>query len=339
MKNIWRQLGALTAAGALAFSIGACSSEKKADSASGSDSVMEVNFGYIPDLNGTALLAIAEGEGLWAKHGLKANVQTFTNGPLQIQAMGTNDIDYGYIGNGAFWLPASGKADMACLLGTSQADRIIAQPGITSVKDLKGKKVGVPEGTSGDTILTLALEKNGMSADDIDRVPMDASTVVSAFSAGQIDAASIWYPLVDTIKEQVPQLVELAQDSDFEDTMAFPSAIVMRKGLASENPELAKRVEKVLYEALEYRVQNADKTLELVAEMSQQKVEDLKAESVHMRIFSAEEQIKLWDDGTIKTWLENMNQFFVDGGKVQKSEVLSPEEYFQADLLKAAAAN
>ncbi|MDO5729955.1 MAG: ABC transporter substrate-binding protein [Actinomycetaceae bacterium] len=88
--------------------------------------------------------------------------------------------------------------------------------------DLKGKKVGVPEGTSGDTILTLALEKNGMTVDDIDRVPMDPATVVPAFSAGQIDAAGIWYPLVDTIKEQVPDLVELAQDSDFEDTMAFP---------------------------------------------------------------------------------------------------------------------
>lgn len=345
MRKTLRHMTAAVAVGALALAMGACSSDKPAaegtagatDGASAPVEVMEVKFGYIPDLNGTSLLAIAEGEGLWEKHGLKANLQTFTNGPLQIQAMGTEDIDYGYIGNGAFWLPASGKADMACLLATSQADRLIAQPGIKSIADLKGKKVGVPEGTSGDTILTLALEKNGMTVDDINRVPMDPATVVSAFSAGQIDAAGIWYPLVGTIKEQVPDLEEIAQDSDFEDTMAFPSAIVMRKGLAEKDAELAKRVQKVLYEALNYRAENPDKTLELVAKMSQQKVEDLKGEAEHIKVLSAEDQIKLWDDGTIKKWLENMNKFFVKGGKVQESEVLSPDEYFKADLLKEAA--
>ena len=30
----------------------------------------EVAFGYIPDFNGTSLLAIAEDQGLWEKHGL-----------------------------------------------------------------------------------------------------------------------------------------------------------------------------------------------------------------------------------------------------------------------------
>lgn len=344
MRKSLRHLTAALAVGALTLSLGACSSSNEAEPApteGGEEAapveVIDINFGYIPDLNGTALLAIADSEGLWEKHGLKPNLQTFTNGPLQIQAMGTKDIDYGYIGNGAFWLPASGKADMACLLATSQADRLIAQPGITSIADLKGKKVGVPEGTSGDTILTLALEKNGMTVDDIDRVPMDPATVVPAFSAGQIDAAGIWYPLVDTIKEQVPDLVELAQDSDFEDTMAFPSAIVMRKGLAQENPEMAKRVEKVLYEALNFRAANPDETLEMVAKMSEQKVEDLKGEAVHIKVLSADDQIKMWDDGTIKTWLTNMGDFFVKGGKVQESELLDPAEYFQGDLLKEAA--
>lgn len=344
MRKSLRHLTAALAVGALTLSLGACSPSKDTEPApteGGEEAapveVIDINFGYIPDLNGTALLAIADSEGLWEKHGLKPNLQTFTNGPLQIQAMGTKDIDYGYIGNGAFWLPASGKADMACLLATSQADRLIAQPGITSIADLKGKKVGVPEGTSGDTILTLALEKNGMTVDDIDRVPMDPATVVPAFSAGQIDAAGIWYPLVDTIKEQVPDLVELAQDSDFEDTMAFPSAIVMRKGLAQENPEMAKRVEKVLYEALNFRAANPDETLEMVAKMSEQKVEDLKGEAVHIKVLSADDQIKMWDDGTIKTWLTNMGDFFVKGGKVQESELLDPAEYFQGDLLKEAA--
>ena len=329
----------VAAAGALALGLAGCSGSSDSgsgDPGSSDKKVMDVNFGYITDLNGTALLAIADSEKLWEKNGLKPNLRTFNNGPLQIQALGTKDLDYGYIGNGAFWLPMSGKAELACMIATSQADRVIAQPGIKTIQDLKGKKVGVPEVTSGDTILELALAKAGMSASDIQRVPMDPSTIVSAFSSKQIDAAGMWYPNVETIKKQVPDLVELAKDSDFEDQMAFPSAIVMRKGLAKENPELAKRVEKVLYEALKYRAENPDKTVELVAKMANQKKEDLAGEAKYIKPLTPEDQIKLWDDGTLKKWLNNMGDFFVKNKKVDKGALLKPEDYFRIDLLKAA---
>ncbi|EEH64458.1 ABC transporter, substrate-binding protein, aliphatic sulfonates family [Gleimia coleocanis DSM 15436] len=334
-----RRFSAFAAVAALSMGMAACGgTDAPADKAAEKPmEVMDVNFGYIPDLNGTALIAIANDQGLWEKHGLNVNLKTFTNGPLQIQALGTKDLDYGYIGNGAFWLPASGKADMACLIATSQADRVIAQPGIKDIKDLKGKKVGVPEGTSGDTILTLALEKAGMTIDDIERVPMDPGTVVSAFSAGQIDAAGLWYPMVDTIKKQVPDLVELAEDKDFEDQLAFPSAIVMRKGLDKENPELAKRVQMVLTEALDFRAENGDKTVELVAALSGQDAEALKGEAKYIATLSTADQLKLWEDGTIENWLNTLGKFFVKNGKVQESELLAPNTYFKIDLLKEAA--
>ena len=111
----------------------------------------EVTYGYIPDFNGASLL---DGEtGLWEENGLKVTTQTFTNGPLQIQALGTGDLDFGYIGPGAMWLPASGKAKVVTVNGVGQADRVIAQPGIAAIEDLAGKKVAIPEGTSGDMIV------------------------------------------------------------------------------------------------------------------------------------------------------------------------------------------
>lgn len=327
--------GTLVACGSSSDSGAKKTDSKGADSSTSKE--INVSFGYIPDLNGTALLAIAKDQGLWKKQNINVSLKTFTNGPLQITALGTGDLDYGYIGNGAFWLPAKGKADIASLIATSNADRLIAQPGIKSVKDLKGKKVGVPEGTSGDTILSLALEKNGMTAKDIQRIPMDPTAITSAFAAGQIDAAGIWYPLVATIKQRVPNLVELATDNDFKDTMAFPSAIVMQKDLAKKDPDKAARVEKVLVEALNYRKANPDKTLELVAQMSQQPVEKLQGEAKYINTLSADDQVKLWKDGTIEKWLTAMGNFFVSKGKVTKSELLPPKEYFEAELLEKAA--
>src|SRR5262245_3044459 len=153
----------------------------------------EVRFGYIADYNGASLLAIAAKQGYWDDEGLTPELKVFTNGPLQIQALGAGDLDFGYIGPGAFWLPASGQSKIVAINTLTFADRVIAQPGIRSVKDLKGKRVGVPEGTSGDMVLNLALADAGLSAKDIEKVPMDPSTVVSAFVSGQIDAAGIWY--------------------------------------------------------------------------------------------------------------------------------------------------
>ena len=85
------------------------------------------------------LLAIAEDQGLWEEHGIDATTSSFTNGPLQIQALGTGDLDFGYIGPGAMWLPASGQAKVIAVNTLGGADRVIAQPGTDSLEDLAGK--------------------------------------------------------------------------------------------------------------------------------------------------------------------------------------------------------
>ncbi len=148
-----------------------------------------IRVGYIADYFGTSLTAIAKDQQLWAKHGLEPDMKVFTNGPIQIQALGAGSLDFGYIGPGALWLPASGKAKIVAINVIGLADRVIAQAGFKTMADLKGKKVGVPQGTSGDMLLRLALAKAGMRLSDVETIKMDPSTVVSAFASKQIDAA------------------------------------------------------------------------------------------------------------------------------------------------------
>ncbi|MFE5027754.1 ABC transporter substrate-binding protein [Streptomyces sp. NPDC056656] len=128
------------------------------------------------------------------------------------------------------------------------ADRVIGQPGMKPMKDLKGKRIGVPEGTSGDMILNIALEKAGMTTKDIQKINMDPSTVVSAFAAGKIDGAGIFYPAIATIKAKVPDLEEVASTVDTGD--AFPTAFVA----GNKVPETKNaKVIKVLQEANDWR--------------------------------------------------------------------------------------
>ena len=305
-------------------------------SSCGDDSDGEkVTFGYIGDYNGTSLLAIADDQGLWEKHGLEVDAKVFTNGPLQIQALGTGDLDFGYIGPGAFWMPASGQAKIVAINTLGNADRVIAQSGNTSIEQLKGKTVAVPEGTSGDMILTLALENAGMTKEDVKVVNMDPSTIVSAFASKQVDAAGFWYPAIETIKAQVPDLAELAKNSDFESQMAFPTAFVAGNDVVSDDEAKTEKTIAVLREAMEYRTAHMDESIKLTAEMLNVPVEQVEADAGNVQVLSVDEVDQMTEDGTIDGWLTAMTDYFVDAGQLEAP--VDPETYYTGDLFTAAA--
>lgn len=322
-----RILAAATAAMALASA--GCSS------GGGGSAATRVNFGYIGDFNGTSLLAVAKEKGLWKKHGLNAKTKVFTNGPLQIQALGTGDLDFGYIGPGAMWLPASGKAKVIALNTLGNADRVIAQPGVTSLAALRGKTIGVPDGTSGDMILTLALQSAGLTKKDVKIVSMDPSTIVSAFASKKIDAAGFWYPAITTIKKQVPGLVELAKDTDFANKVSFPTAFVAGNDVVAKKKDKVEKVISVLREAMQFRKDHPEQTIEYTAKMIGIGPEQVKADAANNTILSPADLDKDTRDGTINKWLTGMNAYFVQAGKLPSP--VSPTAYYTGDLFTAAA--
>ncbi|GLX00918.1 aliphatic sulfonate ABC transporter substrate-binding protein [Microtetraspora sp. NBRC 16547] len=333
MRQPRRLIAAFGAALALLLPVAACG-DSSSDSA---DGATEITFGYIADFSGVASLAAADKLGLWKKQGLTPSLKAFTNGPLQIQALGAGDLDVGYIGSGATWLPASGKAKIISVNMLGQADRVITRPGsgITSIAELKGKKVGVPEGTSGDMILQLALKEAGLAPTDVQKVSMDASTVVTAFSSGQVDAAAIWYPLIDTIKKNVPDLVELTKSEDFYPKLSFPSSFVARNELVKDHPETVTKVLKVLQEANDWVAANTAEAEGLSASFLKAPAEQFKGASSVTKILTTAELAEFSADGTVAGWYKGLADIFVTMGKITESP--DPATYYTADLYRAAA--
>ncbi len=73
-------------------------------------------------------------------------------------------------------------------------DMVVAKPGIESVKDLKGKKVGVEVGFVGHLLLLKALEANGMTEADVTLVNVPTHETPKAFGSGDVDAIVAWQP-------------------------------------------------------------------------------------------------------------------------------------------------
>ncbi len=293
-----------------------------------------VRLGYIADYQNASLPAIAADQKLWEAEGLVPDVKVFTNGPIQIQAMGAGSLDFGAIGPGALWLPASGRTKVIAVNLLTFSDRVIAQPEIGSMQDLKGKKVGVPQGTSGEMILRLALTKAGMGIADIEVVPMDPSTIVAAFASKQIAAAGLWYPLVDVLKKRVPDLKELAADQDFYPGTSFPNTFVVRNEILQSDPELVTKFQRVLKKAMDYRVANFERSIELSAAFLGAPIDAVRTLAKTVKLLTSAELVQQTNDGTVDGWFARLNDMFKEFGTLPNP--LPPSQFYEGKLFVAA---
>ena len=64
----------------------------------------------------------------------------------------------------------------------------LKKTGIKSIKDLAGKKVGVPSGSSQTTMLPLFLKANGLKESEVNLINMPLTSMVPTLLQGQVDA-------------------------------------------------------------------------------------------------------------------------------------------------------
>ena len=163
---------------------------------------------------------------------------------------------------------------------------------------------------------------------------MDPSTIVAAFTSKQIEAAGIWYPLIDTIKPRVPDMKELASNQEFYPQTSFINTFVARNEIVEQNPDAVKKFLRVMKKAMDYRVANLDRSIELTTAFlnAPKEVTDKVARS--RKMLSSQELDAFTKDGTVNKWLTDFNKMFQDFGTVK--DPLAPEKYFTADLFTAA---
>jgi NitT/TauT family transport system substrate-binding protein len=92
------------------------------------------------------------------------------------------------------------------------ADKLVAKPEITTINDLKGKRIAYSEGSVGEYFLYYALSLAGLGPQDVTLVPQpDVASAVQAYVGGQADAVSAWEPdVLDA--EQAGGAVLIASD-------------------------------------------------------------------------------------------------------------------------------
>ncbi len=83
-------------------------------------------------------------------------------------------------------------------------DMIVAAPGIGSVGELKGKKIGVEVGFVSHLMLLNALESAGLSESDVELVNVPTNETPQVLASGDVDAIVAWQPSSGQALNQVP---------------------------------------------------------------------------------------------------------------------------------------
>lgn len=299
--------------------------------------VVNLNIGYIDtSINGVGVIAAANKLDLWKKAGINAKLVPFTNGPTQIQAMAAGSLDIGYIGGGAVWMPASGQAVIVTPNEKSFGDYVLARPetGIKTVKDLRGRKVGVPDSGSGEMILAMALDANGMGFKDIQRIPLDPPNVVSAFVSGQIEAAGIFSPLVQQIRERVPGTVLVANNRDFPNTEFVGGWVASNQAIAGKSDAVIRFLE-VWQQVNDYRLKNTKDVVEWAAAASGAPAPLLQAQVEAGEWWSTAQILADNRSGLTRKRFISMQELFVKLGRIKTPA--APDSFINTALFEKAA--
>lgn len=101
---------------------------------------------------------------------------------------------------------AAGKSSKAILINDISYgnDMIVAKPGINSIKDLKGKKIGLELGFVEHLMLLKALEANGMTEADVTLVNVPTNDTPQTLASGGVDAIGAWQPNSGAALKSVP---------------------------------------------------------------------------------------------------------------------------------------
>lgn len=139
-------------------------------------------------------IAIQKG---WIKQaGVEAEFLWFEYGP-SMEAFTAGKVDAVMVTNGDALVTGANGAKNVIIMLTDYSngnDMIVAKPGIKSVKELKGKKIGLEVGVVEHLMLLNALKKSGMTEADVTIVNTPTGQTPQVLASGQVDAVAAWQP-------------------------------------------------------------------------------------------------------------------------------------------------
>lgn len=180
----------------------------------------------------------------WLKQaGVDAEFLWFEYGP-SMDAFTAGKADAVMVTNGDSLVTGANGAKNVVIMLTDYSngnDMIVAKPGIHSIKELKGKKIGLEVGFVEHLMLLNALKKAGMTESDIEIVNTPTNQTPQVLASGQVDAIAAWQPNAGQALKAVAGSTAIYTSAD-EPGLIYDTIVVSPQSLAQNREQWAKLV-------------------------------------------------------------------------------------------------
>jgi sulfonate transport system substrate-binding protein len=204
-------LAGLAAAGCSSSSSSSAASSSSSSSTASPSASSSINLSSVTlnvgDQKGTGAEAVLSAAGLLNTLPFHVNWSDFTSGPPMLEAMASGSVDIGGVGDAPPVFAASGGEAVEIVgarttAGDQDAVVVPKNSPITSIQQLKDKKIAYGSGSSANYNLLTVLTKAGLTTKDVTLVNLQPADALAAFTSGSVDAWDIWPPYVQQVVAQ-----------------------------------------------------------------------------------------------------------------------------------------
>ena len=197
-------------------------------------------------------------------------------------------------------------------------DVIIAKGPVKSIKDLKGKRIGMEVGSLGEYLLHRSLEINGLSKSDVSITYADQFDLITLFGKSEIEAAVTYPPVSFNLRnKQKGNLLFTSKEIPME----IIDLIGVSQKLATEHPDKVKIFIESYFESLELALKDKDESFEELAKrvgISKQEFTEAVEEDLKL-LSSNENQEFLIKQTKIKHVVKKVSTFLIQQKKINSN--------------------
>ena len=255
---------------ALALLAAAAACERERQPAGGLERVVAVGsqwYGHIP-------VWIGIERGIFERRGFEVEWRYIGKSMDRLNAISSGEAQFASLGEIAMLSAMARGNDRFYWVGNQDIapgfEGLVARAGIEGFEELRGKRIGLPFGSSVELTCRLLLRQHGLDPDrDVELVNLEVGDVPAVFRAGNVDAALIWEPGFSQLKA-VPGARVLGMDTDTEvyrrfGTMTGPDVLIVARAWADADPARTRRFLAAYFEALRWVRDRPDEAARIVA--------------------------------------------------------------------------
>ncbi len=214
----------------------------------------------------STLIWIADDQEYFAQNGLDVTVRGYDTGIETIDALFAGEVDFADTVD--FVVSGLGleRDDFRVLasIDTARINYIIARKdrGILAPSDLKGKRIGLKQGSSSEFYIGKFLNFNGLSLQDVELVYSHPPEMPDMIARGEIDATITWHPHNYHIQNRLGENAAIWSTQVDQDVYWV---ILGMEEFIEANPETVERLLEALVQAEEFTGKHQAEAKEIIA--------------------------------------------------------------------------